>query len=308
MAIETIKTGRLTWVNMTTAGKKEINYLARNFKFHHLDLEDSYASHYAQRPKIVEHPDYLFFILLFPYYSRRDREIRSAEIDFFVTPTHLITVHNEELAPLVNFFNHAKIDNKEKAKYLGGAPSKLLYEILNQLLLECFPMLDHISIDIGNVQRKIFSGFEKQMMREILVIKRNIINFRNAMHEHKKTIRKIIANNSRHFPGEELALYYDNLVDQAKNIWDILENQKDTIAALEDTNNALVSFRLNVVMKTLTVFFVIAFPLTFFAAIFGMNTVAMPIIGWPYDFWIVLGLMALTSAIIALVLKKKRWL
>jgi len=308
MAINTAKINGLTWLNVTNAGKKEIDSLAKNFSFHPLDLEDSYASHYAQRPKINEHKDYLFFILLFPYYDRKNREIMSAEIDFFITPTHLITVHNEELAVLDNFFNSAKANIQGKEKFTGATSSQLLYEILNRLLLGCFPMLDHLIIDVNNIQQKIFNGFERQMVREILVIKRNIINFRNTMQEHKKMIRKIMTNNSHFFPQSELTLYYHDLIDHTKNIWDILETQKETISALEETNNAIVGFRLNTIMKTLTVFFVIAFPLTFFATIFGMNAIHMPIIGQPYDFWIILGIMATTSLVITLFFKKKNWL
>jgi magnesium transporter len=308
MPAESIKTDKLTWVNITHAGKKEIDYLAQNFKFHSLDLEDSYASRYAQRPKINEHSNYLFLILLFPFYSRKRREIVAGEIDFFITPDHLITVHNEELIPLINFFNLCKINGKEKDKYLGQTPAKLLYEILNRLLLDCFPMLDHISLDIGNIEKKIFAGFERQMVKEILVIKRNIVNFRKTMQAHKDTIKKIIRVDSQYFLHEHLIIYYKDLIDHTKNIWDILENQKETIDALEDTNSSLVSFKLNDIMRILTIFSVIVFPLTLFANIFGMNTISTPIIGNRFDFWIIISTMLIASTGMLIYFRRKRWL
>jgi len=308
MPIETIKTDKVTWLNITQAGKKEIDYLDKNFKFHSLDLEDSYASRFAQRPKINKHSNYLFLILLFPFYNRKRREILTSEIDLFITPNHLITVHNEKLTPLINFFNLCKIDLEERNKYFNETPTKLLYEVLNRLLLSCFPMLDHISLDIENIEKKIFTGFERQMVKEILIIKRNIINFRKTMQAHKDTLKKILKINSQYFSGKQLNVYYENLIDHTKNIWDILENQKETINALEDTNNALVSFKLNDIVKTLTIFSVIVFPLTLFAAIFGMNATSMPIVGKPFDFWIILSIMALTSIGILIYFKRKRWL
>jgi magnesium transporter len=298
----------VTWLNVTHAGKKEIDYLAKNFKFHPLDLKDSYASSYAQRPKIDAQPDYLFLIFLFPYYSRKKREIIAAEIDFFITPTHLAMVHNEELAPLINFFNTCKINPLEKDKYMAESPAKLLYEILNRLEMECFPMLDHISIDIKNIENKIFAGYEKQMLREILIIKRNIVNFRKTMQAHKNIIEHIIKINSPYFPQEHLRDYYRDLIDHTKNIWDILENQRQTIDAMEDTNSALVGFKTNDIIKILTIFSVIVFPLTLFASIFGMNTVNTPLIGNQFDFWIIISIMFITSITMLIFFRKKKWL
>ncbi len=308
MPIETTKTNQVTWLNITSAGKKELDYLAKNFKFHPLDLEDARADRYAQRPKVNDQPNYLFLILLFPYYYRRGREIIASEVDFFITPKELITLHTEELTTLTNFFNTCKIDSAEREKYFGSTPAKLLYEILNRLLHGCFPMLDHISLDIENIEKKIFAGYERQMVKEILVIKRNIVNFRKTMQAHEDTMRRLLKIKSNYFDGGQLNIYYLDLIDQIKNIWDILENQKETIEALEATNNALVNFKLNDIIKTLTVFSVIIFPLTLLADIFSMNTRNNPLVGQPYDFWAVVGLMAIITLAMIYYFKRKRWL
>src|SRR3989344_3884167 len=105
MPIQTIKNNNLTWVNITDAGDKEIDFLRKNFNFHKLDLADSYAKKHAQRPKLNNYPDYIFLILLFPIYKRKQREITIGEIDCFITGNTLITIHNNDLPPLVKLFN-----------------------------------------------------------------------------------------------------------------------------------------------------------------------------------------------------------
>jgi len=67
--------------------------------------------------------------------------------------------------------------------------------------------------------------------------------------------------------------------------------------------------KINEIMKTLTIFSVIVFPLTLLAAIFGMNTMnAMPFANSQYDFWYIMGIMLMGAVIMFGFFKKKRWL
>ena len=78
--------------------------------------------------------------------------------------------------------------------------------------------------------------------------------------------------------------------------------------ALHSTNQSLIDFRINEIIKTLTIFSVIVFPLTLIAAIFGMNAANMPIVGSPYGFWIILGLMASGTICMLFYFKRRKWL
>jgi magnesium transporter len=75
----------------------------------------------------------------------------------------------------------------------------------------------------------------------------------------------------------------------------MLENFKEVIEALEDTNESVLSHRVNEVLRVLTAFSVIILPLTLLASIFGMN-VGLPGGGDPTDgaspsFWVIVGVM-----------------
>lgn len=299
--IKIFKNKDFTWVNVTNNGKKEIEYLEKEFKFHPLDLKDCLPP--LQRPKLISRPEYLFMILLFPIFDRKTRVIHAAEIDFFIASKTLITVHTNELASLEELFTQC-----ERKTQKCFSPATILYEILNKLLSDCFPMLVHISTDIDEVENKMHTEFEKGTITEILRIKTNIVNFRKAMQPHKYVIRNLITQASKFFSTEQLQSYFDNLVNYTKEIWDLLDIYKDTIDALHETNISLIDFRINEIMKTLTIFSVIVFPLTLLAAIFGMNTLGMPFSNHPYGFWIVLGIMLAGTFGMLFFFKKKRWL
>ncbi|MFW0837970.1 MAG: magnesium transporter CorA family protein [Candidatus Komeilibacteria bacterium] len=302
-----IKTRRITWLNFTEFGADEAEYLRENYNFHPLDIDDCLSP--SQRPKLDEYNDYIFMILTFPIYVRNDKEIISGEVNFFIGPEFLITINKDGLPPIEKLFEQCQLNDTMRQRYMDGNPTKLLYEVLNRLQEYCFPMLDHINDDINFLEQGIFKGFEKEMVKEILIIKRNIVNFRKIMQAHKNVIRKLIAKNTKYFIPSSIDSYYANILEQTKDIWDILNNQKETIEALRSTNESLISFRLNDIMKTLTIFSVIVFPLTLLAAIFGMNTTtAMPFMKSSYDFWYVIGIMFLGTIVMFFYFKHKKWL
>lgn len=305
--IQQIKFKNFTWTNIIQAKGKEIEYLRENFDFHPLDLEDCLSP--AQRPKLDEYTHYLFLILTFPFYEVKNREIIASEIDFFIGPNYLVTLTDGRLTSLINLFRQCQVNDFLREKYLSGGVMQLLYEILNKLQIYCYPMLDHISHDIDKLEKAIFSGYEKKMVQEILIIKRNIVNFRKSMQAHKNVIKKLIGKSNKYFIPQESTVYFTNIVEQTKEIWDILESQKETIEALHNTNESLISFRLNDIIKILTIISVTLLPITLVASIFGMNTAGgMPLINHPYGFWIVIEIMIIIMLFLVLFFKRKKWL
>lgn len=299
--IQEFKSTKFSWINVTNNGGKEIDYLKRKFGFHEVDLKDCLPP--LQRPKLVARSDYLFMILLFPVFDRKTGILHASEVDFFITGQALVTVNTNELIPLREIFFRCQ-NKKEKC----ANPTDLLHKILHELLLSCFSMLVHISTDIDNVENKLRSEFERGTITEILRIKTNIVNFRKAMQPHKQVIRSLVTEAPRFFPTQKMKIYFENLVNNTKEIWDLLDNYKDTIDALHETNASLIDFRINEIMKTLTIFSVIVFPLTLLAAIFGMNTPGMPLVDHPYGFWIILGGMMFGALGLLWFFERKKWL
>jgi magnesium transporter len=189
-----------------------------------------------------------------------------------------------------------------------AGPEMLLYEILNRLLTYTFPMLDHVSLDVNRVQQEIFNGNGRTVIREILATKRNIVNFRRIMQAHKATIRRLRDKGAKILKGEVVTIYFENLVEHTKDIWDTLENQKDSIDALQETNESMITFQLNDIMKLLTIISVGMLPAGLVANIFSTNAKHAPLIGIPGDFWILIGLMSIVGFCMLFFFRKKRWM
>ena len=303
--IKITKHNGFTWHNILRPKNKEVEYLKR-FNLHPVNLKDAVAC--AQYPKIDSYNEYIFLVLLFPVYDRKTRAVSAEEIDFILTAKEIITIHNNKLQPVKNLFTKLARATKAREQFFRQNSVLMLYEFLDKLIAYCFPMLSHMSEDIENIEKNIFQGNEKQMVNEILIIKRNIVNFRKTMLSHKDILKKILKIKTPVLDKELIKIYFEDLIDRSKQIWAILESQNETINALHATNESLISFKLNDIMKTLTVFSVIVFPLTLLAAIFGMNTLYMPLVGTPHGFWTILGLMLIGTLIMLGFFKHKKWI
>lgn len=307
MKINKIKTKKLEWVHIVKPTREEVGYLKETYDFHPLDLEDCLVK--VQRPQINEYSHYLFFILTFPVYNRKTREIESSEIDFFIGSKYLVTISDGLIVNLENFFNEVKTNEYSKDKYMMTAhPIFLLYEILHRLQNYTLPMLDHISRDIEDIERRIFKGEEKVLVREILHTKRNIVDFRRIMQAHKNIIKKIISTQNNFFMHSNTEIYFSNILDRTKDIWDILESQKENINTFQETNESLISYRLNDIMKTLTIISVILLPATLIASLFGMSSEYLPFVHQPSAFYYVMAIICSVAFLLVLYFRKKDWL
>jgi magnesium transporter len=303
-----IKFSNFVWIHSSSIDKKAAEEIGRRFKLHPDDLKEVLPP--IQRPKLVERDNYFFMILMYPFYNKETRLIEISEVDFFIARDFVVTFNGgNKLEPIGNFIETCSGNELLCEKIIASGPAGLLYELLDRLSNFCFPMLVHISNDIDAVEKRLFKEYEKGTIFEILRIKTNLANFSKAIQGHKTIVDKLINKEASYLPAKQLKIYFDNLVERKKEMWDMVDNLNNIINALHQTNESLISFRINEIMKTLTIFSVIVFPLTLLASIFGMNVVKdMPFMDSPCGFWAVIGIMVVGTLGMLGIFKMKKWL
>ena len=126
-------------------------------------------------------------------------------------------------------------------------------------------------------------------MRDISNVKQEIINFRKVIRPQRPVLRDLEKVKQRYLaPDLDLEIYFDDIVDAHERIWDMLENYKEVVEALEETNESVISHRVNDILRVLTSISVIVLPLTLIASIWGMN-VGVPGEGDATDFYVIVG-------------------
>jgi magnesium transporter len=108
-------------------------------------------------------------------------------------------------------------------------------------------------------------------------------------------------------PDMDLEIYFDDIVDAQERIWDLLENYKEVVEALEDTNESVISHRVNDILRVLTSISVIVLPLTLLASIWGMN-VGVPGEGDNTAFWVIAASMVALLVGMVTYFRRRGWL
>jgi magnesium transporter len=294
----------LTWVHLDRLDEETVNGLAERFAWHELDLEDVLSK--RQRPKVDDYPEYLFVVLHFPAYDKAIQRLNAAELDIFVGPDYLVTLPNVELLPLSRLFARCTEDDAMRDDLFGKGSAYLLYHVLDDLFDYCFPILDKIGHKLDRVEDEMFEGRSEEVVRDISNVKQEIISYRKIIKPERATLRVLERNAARYLP-ETLEDYFDDIVDAAERIWDLLDNYKEVVEALEDTNESVISHRQNDVLRVLTVFSAVLLPLTLIASVFGMN-VAFPGFDTREAFWAIVATIVVTAGALLAFFRLKRWI
>src|SRR5215210_7357508 len=296
----------LTWIHLESPNPDIVNELRGRFGWHPLDVEDVLSK--RQRPKVDDYVEdgYLFGVLHFPAYDKAIQRLNAGELDFFLGPDYLVSIPNVELLPVTRLFSRVQEDEHLREQLFGKGSGRLLYEVLDDLFDYCFPILDKIGWKLDSIEDDIEDRRSEEIVTDISKVKQEIISYRKIIKPQRPALRLLERHIERFLP-EELELYFDDLVDASERIWDLLDNYKEVVEALESTNESVISHRQNDVLRILTVFSVVLLPLTLISGIFGMN-VLFPGEHTHTAFWAIVGLMV--TVIIGMIgfFKYKRWL
>ncbi|MDQ4129868.1 MAG: magnesium/cobalt transporter CorA [Actinomycetota bacterium] len=302
--VEPVEHGGFSWFNIERPGTLEREWLEENFDFHPLAYEDVYSRN--QRPKIDEYPDYLFIVLHFPVFDKQAGRLNAEELDIFIGPDFLITLPNAPLHPVSYLFERCRSSEEAREQHLSKGTGYLLYKIVDDAFDYCFPMLRKIGNKLDHIEEEIFEGRAEEVVRDISNVKQEIINFRKIIRPQRSVLHDLERTKQRYL-SEDLELYYGDIVDASERIWDMLENYKEVVEALEETNESVISHRQNDVLRVLTSFTVVVLPLTLLASIFGMN-VLFPGEGTPSAFWVILASMVVLLGSMLAFFRRRGWL
>jgi magnesium transporter len=267
--VRSITERKLTWFYIEKPTSSEVEFLAQRFHFHPLDLDDVLSR--IQRPKIDEYEDYLFMVLHFPVFDKQNHITRASEVDIFTGENYVVTVHcSGDLKSLAKFFQECETDKESRKRYLGRSSGFLLYHILDRLGSYCFPILDKITQNIEDIEDVIFDKTVPQTVRQISLIRRDLISFRRVIHPQIAVI-ETLEKGEYPFLKEEEEIYFGDIADHIRKIWGGLEDCKEVIDGLADTSNWLTSHRIQEIMRILTIIMGLLAPPTLIASIYGMN-------------------------------------
>jgi len=233
--------------------------------------------------------------------------LNAGELDIFIGPDFIITLPNQAIQPVEYLFERCRSSEETREQLFSKGAGYLLYKIVDDSFDYCFPMLRKIGNKLDRLEEEIFEGGRAQeIVRDISNVKQEIINFRKIIRPQRSVLHDLERTKQRYL-AEDLEIYFEDIVDASERIWDMLENYKEVVEGLEETNESVLSHRVNEVLRVLTAFSVIILPLTLVASIWGMN-VGVPGEGSRAAFWVIVGMMVGLLVTMAGYFRHRGWL
>ena len=266
---EIVEAPGLRWINIERPRPADQAWLEERFEFHALDYEDVFSRN--QRPKVDEYDDYMFIVLHFPRYDKAVARLNAAEVDIFVGPDYLITLPNENLQPISYLFDRVRASEELRESLFSKGAGYLLYKIVDDAVDASFPMLRKMGNKLERIEQDIFEDEQAEVVRDISNVKQEIINFRKVIRPQRAAFRDLERTKTRYI-ADDLDIYFDDIVDAAERIWDILENYKEVIDLPGRRRRiCAVAPPESDSIRILTAFSVMVLPLTRIASVYGMN-------------------------------------
>jgi magnesium transporter len=282
----------LIWVNVDgLANVEAIQELGRQFDLHPLALEDVLNQH--QVSKSEDYPSHLFFVSRMINWNG---EIQSEQLSLFLGSNFVVTIQQ---FPGDCFDTVRDRIRKTRGKLATCSADYLAYSLLDAIVDSYFPVVDRLADELDTLEEQVDSSRSPRLISELHRVRNCILVGRRSVRPLRDAINQLIRDPSP-FIREETKFFLRDCHDHCIQIIELLETYRELCSDLRDYYVSMISFRMNEIMKVLTVISTIFIPLSFIASVYGMNFDTnspwnMPELGWRFGYFFALGLMALTA-------------
>jgi magnesium transporter len=295
---------KLTWIDLESPTKEEVRQVMDSYDIHPIVAEELLQE--TIRPRVDYYGSQIYLILHFPTVNHTHTGKTSQEIDFVIGKNFLVTVHYETVDPLLEFSRMLEVNSILDRSNMGDHAGFLFFYLVRDLYKNLSVELNSLGRTLSAIEDNIFKGNEKTMVEKISRVNRKLIDFKMAIRFHKDVLESFELAAKDLF-GEKFSFYTRAVSGEYYEASNALEGHRETLSDLWSTNDSLLSNKTNEIMKIIAMISFVTFPLSLIAAIFGMNTHYLPIVGAVGDFWIVMSIMLVMMLGIFAYFKHKRW-
>lgn len=285
---ERLQSGECFWLDMLEPREDDLVLLRQTFGFHELAVEDS--EHFDQRPKIEDYEDFVFLV----FYGPSPDEDGLVEVHCFYSERYLVTVRRDDSPTL-----DALRARFEQDRTLFPRAPRLLYEVLDRLVDDFFPVLDQLDNRLDLIEEHMFFSPKPEHLEDIFRMKSRLVRLRRIVAPQRDVLARLTGAGSE-LPGVtvEDERYFRDVYDHLVRLAEEIDGDRELANSAIDAYLSTASNRLNATTKQLTVIATIFLPLSFVTGFFGQN------FGWMVehvDSWQAFAVLGLGLEILAVI-------
>ena len=295
-------TPQVTWVNVCGLHDTElIKRIGEKFNIHPLVLEDILNT--ETRPKIEITDNYIFIAMKMLTNNNNENQFSTEQVSFILGKTFVFSFL-EKSDSIFNPIKERITNNYGRVR--KQASDYLFYALMDVVVDQYFLVLEQIEEKIELLDDEVINSADRSQIEKIFNMKNKLLLTRRSLWPLREIFSRLIREepvliNKKIFP------YLRDLLDHTIQITETIDMQREITNGLMETHLSLMSYKMNEVMKVLTVIATIFIPLTFIVGIYGMNFPNMPEMSWPWAYFALWGVMIGVTALMLYFFKRKKW-
>jgi magnesium transporter len=264
--------GHFVWIGLLDPSEEEMRLVQAELGLHDLAVEDAHSAH--QRPKLEEYGDGLFVVLRTVRWEPDKKSVERGETHVFVGPRYVVSIRHGDTGSYVQVRGRCE----STPAHLAMGPAFVLYAIMDFVVDNYFPVIEHIEDRLGKLEERIFGAARPQrdVAQRIYQLKRLLIAAKRAVSPLVDVCNRLTRWNGHGLIPDEVRPYFRDVYDHVVRINDTVDSLRELLSSALDANLALVAIRQNEVMKQLAGWAAIVAAPTLLAGIWGMNFEGMP--------------------------------
>ncbi|MCK6255806.1 magnesium/cobalt transporter CorA [Fictibacillus sp. KIGAM418] len=284
------------WVDFTHPDEEEIKLLSTFFHFHPLAIED--CLHFLQRPKLEYYQGYSFFVM----HALDSHSLSAKEVDLFIGENFIVSFHFDELKELDSTWNYFQ----SVRDYSAVSPIEVGHKIMDKIVDTYFPIVQNIEDHLLDIENNYERGNKHSLIQQTFDVRGDLLKVRRSIFPMRDLMYRILES-KRFMISEHKKAYFHDIYDHLIKLSEMIDSNREMTSDIRDNYISLNSYKMNNIMKTLTVITTIFMPLTFIAGIYGMNFRYMPELNWHNGYFIILGCMTALGLSMYFWFRKKGW-
>lgn len=266
-----------------------------------LAIQDAGRTRHPPKLELLDEYSFLLLREITPGATSRNPEINP--LSLFMNTRAVITVHTARSAVI----DDVKGIIAEKGRAAAKDPAALAYIICRRLADLCEPVILSQEENLARIEDDIFDGADDSAVEALSRLNRILRRLRRVL-AYQSKVFELLQNRVREKVVPLDKHEANDLFENMDRLATLCQLNQELAVDLLNTHLSVVSHRLNIIMRILTVATIVFLPLGLLAGIYGMNFEVMPELSWEYGYFAVLGTMATIAVGLTLFFKVKDWL